>query len=294
MRPTGDAYGTGSRHNSITVCSGTESMGAWTALKRSFVAGIVLLIPLLVTLYILQLLAGFALEFIDPVVQNADLEGRAGDVELLARAIAVALIVVGVTVVGYVAQRPVGQRLFGSLGRVVSIIPVVSTIYATVRQMANSFSNSETSYDSLVLVEFPRKGVYAIGLATSESPRAVNDVAGTDAQNIFLPSSPNPASGRLVMVPEEEVYDVDLSVRQGMRMLMTTGIGVDESMPVPDSIDVPLEQSPEPLDSQRLPDTDDRRADGPESDDDLKDNDPESNDDVETGDADDAEDPSGR
>jgi uncharacterized membrane protein len=219
-------------------------MGAWTALKRSFVAGIVLLIPLLITLYILQLLAGFALRFVDPVVQNADLEGYTGSVELLARAIAVALIVVAVTMVGYIAQKPVGQRLFGSLGRVVSIVPIVSTIYSTVRQMANSFSSAETSYDSLVLVEFPRKDLYAIGLVTSESPQAVDEVAGSDARNIFLPSSPNPAGGRLVMVPEEEIHEVDLSVRQGMRMLMTTGIGVDESMPVPDSIDVPLEQPP--------------------------------------------------
>jgi len=226
-------------------------MGAWTALRRSFVAGIVLLIPLLVTLYILQFLAGFALRFVDPVVQNADLEGYTGDVELLARTIAVALIVVAVTVVGYVAQRPVGQRLFGSLGRIVSIIPIVSTVYSTVRQMANSFSSAETSYDSLVLVEFPRKDLYAIGLVTSESPRAVKEVAGSNARNIFLPSSPNPAGGRLVMVPEEEIHEVDLSVRQGMRMLMTTGVGVNESMPVPDSIDVPLEQPPERVPHER-------------------------------------------
>ena len=117
--------------------------------------------------------------------------------------------------------------------------------------MYNAFSIAETSYDSLVLVECPRKYVYAIGLVTSESPQAVDEVAGSDARNIFLPSSPNPAGGRLVMVPEEEIHEVDLSVRQGMRMLMTTGIGVDESMPVPDSIDVPLEQPPERIPRKR-------------------------------------------
>ncbi len=236
-------------------------MRVWNALKRSFVAGIVLLIPLLITLYILQILVGFALEFVDPVVQNADLQGYTGDVELLARGIAVVLIVVAVTVVGYVAQKPAGQRLFGSLGRVVAIIPIVSTIYSTVRQMANSFSSAETSYDSLVLVEFPRKGIYAIGLATSDSPKPVADVAGGEARNIFLPSSPNPASGRLVMVPEEEIHDVDLSVRQGMRMLMTTGVGVDKDMPVPESIDVPLEQPPERLPRERDETTDDETED---------------------------------
>jgi uncharacterized membrane protein len=258
-------------------------MRLWAAVRRSFVAGIILLIPLLITLYILQVLVGFALQFIDPIVQNADLEGFTGDVELLARVIAVTLILVVVTVIGYIAQRPLGQRLFGSLGRIVSIIPIVRTIYSTVRQLSTSFSGSENSYDSLVLIEFPRKGMYAIGLVTSQSPVAVEDVAGEPVNNIFLPSSPNPASGRFVMVPESQVHEVDLSFRQGMRLLMTTGASGRNAPEIPESINVPLEPESERLESERPRDTDDReRAD-----------DPESNDDVETDD-DDTEDPSGR
>jgi uncharacterized membrane protein len=283
-------------------------MRLWTALKRSFVAGIVLLIPLLITLYILQILVNFALGFIDPVVQNADLEGFTGDVELLARAIAVTLILVVVTVIGYIAQKPLGQRLFGSLGRIVSIIPIVRTIYSTVRQLSTSFSGSENSYDSLVLIEFPRKGMYAIGLVTSQSPVAVEDVAGETVQNIFLPSSPNPASGRFVMVPESQIHEVELSFRQGMRLLMTTGAAGRNAPEIPESIKVPLEPETERLDSQRPREADDskraddpesddddsKRADDPESDDDAENNDPESDDDLKDNDADDTEDSSGR
>ena len=248
-------------------------MRLWAALKRSFVAGIVLLIPLLITLYILQILVGFALQFIDPIVQNADLEGFTGDVELLARVIAVTLILVAVTAIGYVAQRPLGQRLFGSLGRIVSIIPIVRTIYSTVRQLSTSFSGSENSYDSLVLIEFPRKGMYAIGLVTSQSPVAVEDVAGESVSNIFLPSSPNPASGRFVMVPDSQVHEVDLSFRQGMRLLMTTGASGRNAPEIPESINVPLEPDRERLDSEQPRDTDDRRrADDPERDADRESN----------------------
>jgi uncharacterized membrane protein len=218
-------------------------MSRWGAVKRSFIAGLVLIAPLLLTLYILQILSGFALQFIDPVVQGTNLSEYTRDVELVARILAVAVIVFAVTLLGFLAQRPLGQRLFGSLGRVVSVIPLVRVIYSTVRQLASSFSSTETSYDSLVLVEFPRKGIYAIGLVTSESPTAVNEVAGSPARNVFLPSSPNPASGRLVMVPEDQLHEVDLSVRQGMRMLMTTGIGVDDDqLSVPGLIDVPIEE----------------------------------------------------
>jgi len=216
-------------------------MRLWTTLKRSFLAGLVLITPLLITLYILQVLVGFSLTYIDPVVQGADLAQYTEDVELLARVVAVVLIVSGITLVGYIAQLPVGQRLFGGFGRAVSVIPIVRTIYSTIRQLANSFSSTESSYDSLVLIEFPRRGVYSIGLATGDSPQAVSDVAGTQVQNVFLPSSPNPASGRLVLVPEDQIHEVDLSVSQGLRMLMTTGVGSDENMPIPDPIDVPLE-----------------------------------------------------
>jgi uncharacterized membrane protein len=125
--------------------------------------------------------------------------------------------------------------------------------------------------------------MYAIGLVTSQSPVAVEDVAGEPVNNIFLPSSPNPASGRFVMVPESQVHEVDLSFRQGMRLLMTTGASGRNAPEIPESINVPLEPESERLESERPRDTDDReRAD-----------DPESNDDVETDD-DDTEDPSGR
>jgi len=217
-------------------------MRLWTALKRSFVAGIVLLIPLLVTLYILEVLVTFALTYIDPVVREAALEGYTGDIEALARAIAVGVILVAVTTIGYVAQRPAGQRLFGGLGQLVAIIPVVRTIYSTVRQVMDSFSSTESSYDSLVLVEYPRKGVYSLGLATGESPRAVNKAVGTRTRNIFLPSSPNPASGRLLLVPEEQVYEIDISVGEGFQMLMTTGVNTDEVPDVADSFDLPVEK----------------------------------------------------
>lgn len=228
-------------------------MGLWTALKRSFVAGIVLLIPLLVTLYIFEVLVTFALTYIDPVVREAALEGYTGDIEALARAIAVGFILVAVTTLGYVAQRPAGQRLFGSLGQLVAIIPVVRTIYSTVRQVMDSFSSTESSYDSLVLVEYPRKGVYSLGLATGESPQTVNRAVGTRTRNIFLPSSPNPASGRLLLVPEEQVYEVDISVGEGFQMLMTTGVNTDEVPDLADSFDLPVEQP------GRVDDEDDRR-----------------------------------
>lgn len=212
-------------------------------LRDSFIAGIVLVTPLVITLYVLQLLSGFAFQLIDPVVQGTSLESYTANVEIIARVIAALLIVLLITTLGFIAQRKTGQRLFGSLGRSVTLIPIFRTVYSTVRQISKSFSSAETSYDSLVLVEFPRKNVYTIGLITSESPKQVSEVAGSTVYNVFLPSSPNPASGRLVLVPEDEIHEVDLSVRQGMGLLMTTGAGSERSGPVPAAVDMSPEEA---------------------------------------------------
>jgi len=213
-------------------------MTHWEAVKDSFIAGLVLITPLLITLYILDILVSLALNYINPVVQEGNLTDYTANVEFVAQIIAVVLIVSTITFLGFLAQKRLGQRLFGTLGRTVTIIPIVRTIYTTVRQISTSFSSSDSSYDSLVLVEFPRRGVYAIGLATSESPEPVNDVTGEPSRNVFLPSSPNPAGGRLVFVPESQIYDVDLSVGEGLGLIMTTGANrASEEIPEIEDID---------------------------------------------------------
>lgn len=234
-------------------------MTSWTAVRNSFIAGLVLITPLVITLYVLRILANFLLQFINPVVQETDLTTYTANVEIVAQTIAVVLILLAVTLLGYVAQKPTGNRLFGGFGRLVSIFPLVRTIYGTVRQMTSSFSSGETSYDSLVLVEFPREGIYSIGLATNKSPSAVNQVAGTQVHNVFLPSSPNPAGGRLVLVPEDQLYEVDLSVRDGLRLIMTTGVGSQEgTYTLPPGMDKPVEGEGDVWSD----DVDDRRRSG--------------------------------
>lgn len=217
-------------------------MTSWQKLRDSFVTGLVLITPLLITLYILRVLVNFLLQFVDPVVKSTSLATYTANVEVIAQGIAAVLIVLAIALVGYLAQKPVGQRLFGSMGQVMSLVPLVRTIYGTIRQIMSTVSSQETSFDSLVLVEFPRKGLYSIGLVTGDSPREVEDVAGQPVYNVFLPSSPNPTGGRLILVPEDQVHSVDLSVREGMGLLVTTGTGGgDDAEALPNVVDAPLE-----------------------------------------------------
>lgn len=187
-----------------------------SGVKSSFVAGLILLAPLVVTVFVLRILIGWSQQFIDPVVQGTRLTQLTGNNELVAQIIAVILIVVAITLLGYLAQRSIGRQVFGNMGRIVNVIPLISTIYLSVRQVANSMVERKTAYDGVALVEYPREDVYYLGLITGESPTVVEDFTGEEMYNVFLPNSPNPTGGRLLLLPDHQVHEIDMSVRRGM------------------------------------------------------------------------------
>jgi uncharacterized membrane protein len=198
------------------------------ALKRSFVAGLILLTPLVITLYVLRLLVTWSLQFVNPVVQGTRLTQYTGNDEVAAQVVAAVLILVTITLLGYLAQKNVGRQLFGSIGRIVNVIPLFSTVYLNVRQVANSLVDRSTAYESVVLVEYPREDIYSLGLVTGESPSEVERFAGQPVHNVFLPNSPNPTGGRLVLLPDDQVHELDMSVRRGLRLIVTTGVGPED------------------------------------------------------------------
>lgn len=202
-------------------------MGIVGRLKNSFVAGLLLVAPLVVTLFVLKVVAGWLVGILDPVVEGTRLTRYTANDALVAQVLAAVLIVASITALGFLAQRRVGRQVFGNFGRVVTFIPLVNTVYSSVRQVASSLVDRDSRYESVVLVEYPREGVYSIGLVTAESPEPVETVAGEEAYNVFLPNSPNPTGGRLLLVPAEEIHEIDMSVREGMRLIVTTGMGAE-------------------------------------------------------------------
>lgn len=147
---------------------------------------------------------------------------------LLAQALAAVLLAVGVTALGYVASRSVGRRLFGSLERGVRLVPLVRTVYFGVRGVGESLLERAGGYERVVLVEFPRPGCYSIGFVTNRAPRAARAAeTDEDLYAVFLPHSPNPTAGRLVLLPDGDLTELEMSVRRGLRLLITTGLSVD-------------------------------------------------------------------
>jgi len=192
-------------------------------LRNSFITGLILIAPLVITVIVLQFLLGWLTGFVSPVVDATDLAQITGEIEFLAQLLALAILVVLIILVGLLAQWGIVDRFSGGFGRVIGVIPMVRVIYASVRQVSNSLMSSGSRYESVVLVEWPREGAYSIGFVTAESPEPVQAITG-EAYNVYIPNSPNPTNGNLALFPEEEVQEIDMSVRRGIRLMVTTGM----------------------------------------------------------------------
>lgn len=118
------------------------------------------------------------------------------------------------------------------LGKFINFIPLFGKIYLSVRRVASSLTGTESRFKKLVMVEYPRKNLYNIGLMTSKAPAPIHEEGEITLYTVFLPNSPNPTVGWTIVVPEEEIIDVDMSVQKGLKLLMTTGmVFEDEELP---------------------------------------------------------------
>lgn len=197
-------------------------------LRTGFVTGLVLVTPLAVTLFVFLVAFSYLTQVLDPIVETTRLANFTNNVRVVAQLLAGAVLVGLVTLLGLVASWQAGERLFGGVERAIRFVPVVRTVYFGVRQVGESLIARSESYESVVLVAPDRAGVYQVGFVTNESPKAAQAIADEPLFNVFVPNSPNPTAGKLVLIPHSEVHEVDMPVRTGLRLLVTTGLGVDD------------------------------------------------------------------
>lgn len=197
-------------------------------LKKSFIAGIALVAPLVVTFVAFRLIFGWLRGLLNPIIEGTGLVGLTGNVEIAAEIGAAIILFLIIALLGYLAQRSVGAWTFGLLDRLIGLIPMVSVIYSSVRQVSDALMSQTSRYETVVLVEYPRDGLYALGFITSESPRPVQQAVGGSAYNVYLPNSPNPTQGKFALVPADRVEEIDMSVSRSIRLLVTTGIAEEE------------------------------------------------------------------
>src|SRR5699024_2962676 len=130
------------------------------------------------------------------------------------------------TWVGALRLQGKGQAVFGSIDRTFRRIPIANSIYTSVEQMVHAFAQERTTFQNVVLVEYPRKGIYTVGFQTGTSKGEIQRKTKEEVLNIFLPTTPNPTSGWLVLVPKEDVIHLDMSVEQGLKFIISGGVVV--------------------------------------------------------------------
>jgi len=189
----------------------------FSTLRNNFIAGIVVLIPIGITLYLTLFFIKVSSKILPKEINpNHYLPYDIPGLEIL---ISVFLI----TLIGWLSLSFIGKKLFDLFENLLNKIPVLRTIYSAVGQLTETFTKTKTSKKNVVLIEYPRKGVWAVGFATKENTGEIRKKVGQDLINVFVPTTPNPTSGFLLMFPKSEIIYLDISFEEASKFIVSAG-----------------------------------------------------------------------
>ena len=189
----------------------------FSSIRNNFIAGIVVLIPIGITLYLTLFIIRISGRIIPKEINpNNYLPFNIPGVEII-----IALVVI--TFIGWLSLSFLGKKFFEFFNNVLKKIPILRTIYSAIGQMTETFTKSDSGQKSVVLLEYPRKGIWAVGFATKENEAIIKNKVGEDIINVFVPTTPNPTSGFLLMVPKKELIYLDISFEQASKFIVSAG-----------------------------------------------------------------------
>jgi len=186
-------------------------------LRNAFIAGIVVLVPIGFTLYLTLFLIKVSSKLIpNEINPNNYLPFSIPGLEIL-------LSVIFITIVGGISLSFFGKKILSLINDLFKRIPILRTIYSAIGQMTESFTNKSDNKKSVVLIEYPKKGSWAVGFATKENKGEISKKTNKDLINIFVPTTPNPTSGFLLMFPKEEVIYLDMTFEEASKFIVSAG-----------------------------------------------------------------------
>jgi uncharacterized membrane protein len=209
-----------------------------TSVRQALLTGVALTIPLFVTLLVVGFLVNTLSNVLDPVVLFAfELTGsqlRSGATPAyLVKLVAIFVLLVGIFCVGFVAERRPGPgRIESMFSATMERIPGIGSIYTSFDEMSEMLLDSDTqSFQEVVLVEHPTAESYTVAFVTASTPDVIERATGNaEMLTLFMPMAPNPVmGGHVVHVPVDRVYDVDMTVEEGIRSIVTSGVAIGES-----------------------------------------------------------------
>ncbi len=182
-------------------------------LRRIFLAGIFTVIPVYVTMVVIQILLRFMDNILAPVVERV--------IGFRIPGLGLVLVVLFLFILGLAVTNILGRGMINMLERFVMKIPVVSSIYSTIKQIVQTFSpDKRGAFQKVIWLEYPRRGVWSLGFVTGKS--ASSD--GTAYYNVFIATTPNPTSGLVILIPQAESVEAGMTVEEGFKFLISGGM----------------------------------------------------------------------
>jgi len=199
------------------MTNGKKKRGILASFRNYFIAGVVVLIPIGITIYLSIFIVDISSKIIPKEINpNHYLPYDIPGLEIL---IAILLI----TFIGWLSLSFLGKKLLNAFENLLKRIPILRTIYSAITQMTETFTKSEGNKKNVVLVEYPRKGSWAVGFATKDNEGQMSKKTNKKLVNVFIPTTPNPTSGFLLMFPKEEVIYLDLTFEEASRFIVSAG-----------------------------------------------------------------------
>ena len=195
----------------------TIKKSIFARIRNNFIAGIVVLIPIGITLYLTLFIIKISGKMIPKGINpNNYLPFDIPGLEIL-------IAVIIITFFGWLSLSFLGKKFFELFNNILKKIPILRTIYSAIGQMTESFTKTDSNQKSVVLLEYPRKGIWVVGFATKENRGIVEKSVKQELVNIFVPTTPNPTSGFLLMVPKKDLIYLDVSFEQASKFIVSAG-----------------------------------------------------------------------
>ena len=195
----------------------------FSSIRNNFIAGIVVLIPIGITLYLTLFFIKISSKILPKEINpNHYLPYNIPGLEIV-------ISVVLITFIGWVSLSFIGKKLFDYFETILNKIPILRTIYSAVGQLTETFAKSKSDKKSVVLVEYPRKGSWAVGFATKDNKGEISEKTKSQLVNVFVPTTPNPTSGFLLMFPKNEIIYLDMSFEEASKFIVSAGTSTPKS-----------------------------------------------------------------
>lgn len=200
-------------------------------MKKIFTTGLLTLMPLAITIYVFYLVFSFLDNLVGDMIE-AVFNYRLPGIGFAAGMLLILL-------VGFIASNIIGSRLINYGDKQLQRLPLARSIYVSAKQIIDAFTvQGKNAFQKVVLLEYPRKDLYVIGFVTGTSKGEIQEKTHAETLNIFVPTTPNPTSGMLILAPRQEVIELEMTVEEGMKVIVSGGLfspANEKKIPLPES-----------------------------------------------------------